>query len=36
MGSHEAVKFYLLMAAFVVFAYFAISNFVRAHLRGRR
>jgi hypothetical protein len=31
MGSHEA-----LMAAFVVFAYFAISNFVRAHLRGRR
>lgn len=36
LGSHEAVKFYALAAAFAVFAYFTISNFVRAYLRERR
>jgi hypothetical protein len=36
MSSHAAVMFDLQMTAFVVFAYFAISNFVRAHLRERR
>jgi hypothetical protein len=36
ISSHEAEKFYAQFAAFVVFAYFAISNFVRAHLRERR
>jgi hypothetical protein len=35
-GSHEAVKFYALVAAFAVFAYFTVSNFVRAYLRERR
>jgi hypothetical protein len=36
LGSHEAVKFYAQVAAFAVFAYFTISNFVRAYLRERR
>src|ERR1700679_893588 len=36
LASHEAVKFYALVAAFAVFAYFTISNFVRAYLRERR
>jgi hypothetical protein len=36
IGSHAAVMFYLHGLAFAVFAYFAISNFVRAHLRDRR
>lgn len=36
ISSHAAEKFYVQFAAFVVFAYFAISNFVRAHLRDRR
>ena len=34
--SHAAGMFYLQLAAFVVFTYFAVSNFVRAHLRDRR
>lgn len=34
--SHAAEMFYLQLAACMVFAYFAISNFVRAHLRDRR
>jgi hypothetical protein len=34
--SHAAAIFYLQLAAFVGFAYFAISNFVRAYLRERR
>jgi hypothetical protein len=36
LRSHEAVKFYALAAAFAVFAYFTVSNFVRAYLRERR
>ena len=36
ISSHAAEKFYVQLAAFIVFAYFAISNFVRAHLRDRR
>jgi hypothetical protein len=36
MGSHAAEKFYVLAAAFAAFAYFAVSNFVRASRRGRR
>ncbi len=36
LGSHEAVKFYVLAVAFVAFAYFAVSNFVRAYLRERK
>jgi hypothetical protein len=36
LGSHATGMFYVQGAAFVVFAYFAISNFVRAHLRERR
>ena len=36
LGSHAAAMFYLQLAAFVVFTYFAISNFVRAFLRERR
>lgn len=36
LGSHEALKFYALTAAFAAFAYFTISNFVRAYLRERR
>ena len=36
IGSHAAAMFYMHGLAFVVFTYFAISNFVRAHLRDRR
>jgi hypothetical protein len=35
-GSHEAEKFYFLLVVFVAFAYFAVSNFVRAHRRDRK
>jgi len=35
LGSHAAVKFYVLAAAFAAFAYFSVSNFVRAWLRER-
>jgi hypothetical protein len=34
--SRAARMFYLQLAAFVTFTYFAISNFVRAHQRDRR
>ena len=34
--SPEAEKLYLHAAAFAIFAYFAVSSFVRAHLRQRR
>jgi hypothetical protein len=34
--SAEAGKFYLHLVAFLVFAYFAVSNFVRASRRERR
>jgi hypothetical protein len=34
--SHAAEMFYLQLAAFAVFTYFAVSNFVRAHLLDRR
>ncbi len=34
--SHAAGMFYLQLAAFLVFTYFAVSNFVRAFLRERR
>lgn len=34
--THSTRMFYLQLAAFLAFTYFAISNFVRAHLRGRR
>ena len=36
MGSHAATKFWVLVAAFALFAYFCVSNFVRAWLRERR
>jgi hypothetical protein len=36
LGSHAATKFYVLAVAFAVFAYFSLSNFVRAYLRERR
>ena len=36
IGSHAAVMFYLHAAAFAVFTYFAVSNFVRAYLRDHR
>jgi hypothetical protein len=36
VGSHAAEMFYLRAGAFALFAYFAISNFVRAHLRDKR
>jgi hypothetical protein len=36
VGSHEATKFWVLVAAFAAFSYFAASNFVRAWLRERR
>lgn len=36
LSSHAALVFYVEAAAFAAFAYFAISNFVRAHLRERR
>ena len=35
LGSHAATKFYVLAVAFATFAYFAVSNFVRAHRRDR-
>jgi hypothetical protein len=35
-GSHEAQKLYGLTAVFLLFAYFALSNFVRAARRDRR
>jgi hypothetical protein len=36
LGSHAATKFYVLVVAFAAFAYFSVSNFVRAYLRERR
>ena len=36
VGSHAAQKFWVLVAAFALFAYFCVSNFVRARLRERR
>ncbi len=36
MGSAEAGKYYLHVAAFAVFAYFAVSSFVRARRRQGR
>ncbi len=36
MGSHAAVKFYGLAVACAAFAYFSVSNFVRAWLRERK
>ncbi len=36
LGSHGATKFYVLAVAFAAFAYFSVSNFVRAYLRERR
>jgi hypothetical protein len=35
VGTHAAQKFWVVVAAFVVFAYFCVSNFVRAWLRER-
>jgi hypothetical protein len=34
--SAEAQKFYVHLVAFVLFAYFAVSSFVRAHRRDRK
>ncbi len=36
VGSHAAVKFYVLAVACAAFAYFCVSNFVRAWLRERK
>ena len=36
MGSHAAEKFWVLVVACGLFAYFCVSNFVRAWLRERR
>ena len=36
LGSHAAVRFYVLAVAFAAFAYFSVSNFVRAWLRERK
>jgi hypothetical protein len=36
LGSHAATKLYVLVVAFAAFAYFSVSNFVRAWLRERR
>ncbi|WP_158789897.1 hypothetical protein [Granulicella sp. L46] len=36
LGSHAATKFYVLALAFAAFAYFSVSNFVRAYLRERK
>lgn len=36
LGSHVAERFYVLAAAFLAFAYFSVSNFVRAYLKDRR
>ena len=35
LESHAATKFYVLAVAFAAFAYFAVSNFVRAYRRDR-
>ncbi len=35
LASHEGTKFWTLAVAFAAFAYFAISNFVRAYRRDR-
>jgi hypothetical protein len=35
VGSHAATKFWVLAVAFAAFAYFSVSNFVRAWLRER-
>ena len=36
LTSHAATKFYVLVVAFAAFAYFSVSNFVRAWLRERK
>ena len=36
LGSHAATKFWVLALAFAAFAYFSVSNFVRAWLRERK
>ena len=36
VGSHAAQKFWVLVVAFALFAYFCVSNFVRAYLRERK
>ncbi len=36
LGSHAATKFWVLVAACAAFAYFCVSNFVRAWLRERK
>ena len=36
LSSHAATKFYVLLVAFAAFAYFSVSNFVRAYLREQR
>jgi hypothetical protein len=36
LHSPDAERFYLHLAAFTIFAYFAVSNFVRAYRRERR
>lgn len=36
LASHAAQRFWVLAAAFAVFAYFCVSNFVRAWLKERR
>jgi hypothetical protein len=36
VGSHEAQKLYGLVVVFLLFAYFAVSNFLRAARRERR
>jgi len=35
-GSHDAIKLYVVAAAGLLFAYLAVSNFVRAARRGRK
>jgi hypothetical protein len=36
LGTHGAQRFYVMAAVFLVFAYFSVSNFVRAALKDRR
>ncbi len=36
LTSGEAQKFYLYLLMLVLFTYFAVSSFVRAHRRGKR
>jgi hypothetical protein len=36
LGSHAATKFWVLAVGFAAFAYFSVSNFVRAYLRERK